>query len=521
MKKVYIKKIPYTIDCDLGTQDVCWLAMSACYEHGNNTFPVTKYVPCMATNKDGEILHPKLVLCKNDKKVGSEIYVKVRHKDSDPLEGEMTAEEKQWFEKAFGNERFFMDVKIRMIPSNELKRDYLFWVTLSYKIHPPLMTFFPDAKEMLTVELEEIGNKNKNELYQGIIKLPFGQVDYIKLHYKDKEGNEKETTDFRNKVTIDRFPEPLLYNEREVLIRQKEAMIKSKESALRSSIKNIEQEKESEAQRLKELQNFLASLPFSIDDIFEYTNKEIPDATNDMIDIFSYLEKDEYFIFRKLFEIFSFYSKFYEESHTNTIDIEALMSFYKSYFDFKKDELASIVSDFKKFYISRVEQVSDYNFLDFIFSIIYLLYNIQIYRNISIEGEFHNIVVLHDKKLEDDGFRALYSDDIALSQVCNNIDFLKKFFQSFSQRKFETYYEMSPNQFLNFIKEVGTKKNFDTITLIEKKFIDDICFFDFLERLVATANKAYTDPNMEHWQKISELIEAMQEIWGDNIDLKK
>ena len=79
---------------------------------------------------------------------------------------------------------------------------------------------------------------------------------------------------------------------------------------------------------------------------------------------------------------------------------------------------------------------------------------------------------------------------------------------------------MSPNQFLNFIKEVGTKKNFDTITLIEKKFIDDICFFDFLERLVATANKAYTDPNMENWQKISELIEAIQEIWGDYIDQK-
>jgi len=524
LKKVFINKIPFTIDCDMGTQDVGWLATTASYEYGAHSFPQSRYLPIMATNKEGEVLHPKLVICKYDKKIGTEIYVKVKNKESDPIDGQMTDEEKNWFNLAFGPERFFMDVKVRLIPSNDLKRDYNFKVFLNYKIHQPYEVFFPDYKDVVELELEEIGVKSKNELYQGIIKLPIGWVDYSKLYYKDKEGQEKETFDNKNKITIERYPEPLLFSEKEVLIRKKENFIKNKETSFRNNIITIEEEKLSEELRLKELENFLDSLPFSLDEIFEHTNKEIQDAQNDLTDIFSYLEKDEYRIFRRLFEIYSFYAKFYEldETHTDTVEIEALMAFYKNYFDLRKEELSTIVTDFRKFHISRLDVTTDYSFLDFVFSIIYLLYNIQIYKTISIETELNNILIIHEKRLQDDSFNAMFTDELVMNQIVSKIDFLKEFFHQYAQNKFENYHEMAPHDFIAFIKELSAKKNFDAITLIEKKFNNDICFYDFVEKLVFTADKAYPGQDIELFTKVSDLIEAMEGLFnGDTINSNK
>ena len=52
--KVFIDNKPYEIDCDTGIQDVAWLALSACYLYGQETYPITTYLPIMAKNKQGQ-----------------------------------------------------------------------------------------------------------------------------------------------------------------------------------------------------------------------------------------------------------------------------------------------------------------------------------------------------------------------------------------------------------------------------------------------------------------------------------
>ena len=113
LKKVFIERKCFKIDIDLGTQDIAWLATSACYTFGLASYPVSRYLPCMAKNKNGEILHPKLTLCKYDKLVGDEIYVKIRPDPQDVNCDPLTKDENEWLDQAFGKERYKMAVTIK------------------------------------------------------------------------------------------------------------------------------------------------------------------------------------------------------------------------------------------------------------------------------------------------------------------------------------------------------------------------------------------------------------------------
>jgi hypothetical protein len=509
LKKVYINKIPYEIDCDMGTQDVCWLAMSACYYHGMNSYPVARYIPCVARNKEGEVLHPKMVICKYNIKIGDEIYVRIKPKGNDPLEPEISKEEEQWMRQAFSNERFTMDVKVRLQPSNEMKAKDIsnLSINFNFKIHPPYGIFFPNQKENFNVLLEEIGVKGKMELFQANMNMPVGNLEVNKVFYKDVNDVDKEAVG--GKVTIDRYPDPLLQDQREKLIREKESMIKKKEYSLKQNIRNIEEQKKAEAIRLKELQVFLKSLPFSIDDIFEYSNKEIQDATKDLVSIFSILEKDEYSLFKKLYEIFNDYCKFYADDAT-TIDIESLMSFYKHYFDHSKETLLSIITDLQKYYFDRLPSSSEYNFLDFIHLLVYLLYKIHVYKMVSIDPEFEYIYMHHDTKMNDENLRAVYKDDFVIGIIKSNIDFLKRLFMKYSKHKFDNYYELTPSSFISFAKELSIKKGYDYVVLTDgMKFYDDCCFFDFLEKIVIMASRSSNEYELDLPLKLSMFIDVL------------
>ena len=109
--KVHIEHYSYEVDCDSGTQDIAWLAISACYLHGINSYPVSRYIPTMAKNMDGKVLHPKLILFKNEKLIGTDIRVKIRGLDLDL--NETTEEDKVWYNQAFRIERFMMNATIK------------------------------------------------------------------------------------------------------------------------------------------------------------------------------------------------------------------------------------------------------------------------------------------------------------------------------------------------------------------------------------------------------------------------
>ena len=137
------------------------------------------------------------------------------------------------------------------------------------------MIFYPQYEntDNITFELKE-----NNGVYQMSSNIPFGDLDISKILYTDKEGNIKETFDFsKNKLVIEKFPDPLLPQEKENVIKKKEEILKSKQNSLTLNIKQIEEMKKTEHQRLNELEQFLSSIPFSLDDIFEYTTKEIQD----------------------------------------------------------------------------------------------------------------------------------------------------------------------------------------------------------------------------------------------------
>jgi len=111
--KVNIREKTYEIDCDIGTQDIAWLALAACYMYGEEFFPVTKFLPCMATNKDGEILHPRINIYKYHKTlIGDEINVKIKPAASDNFMNEFDKNDMKWCKQAFYEEKFFMDIVI-------------------------------------------------------------------------------------------------------------------------------------------------------------------------------------------------------------------------------------------------------------------------------------------------------------------------------------------------------------------------------------------------------------------------
>lgn len=113
IKKVFVEKKMFEIDCDLGTQDVAWLALSATYSYGLSNYPVSRYIPCLAMNKVGEILHPKLCIFKYEKLIGEEIYIKIRPDSQDVNSDSLTDDELLWLDQAFGNERFYMNINLK------------------------------------------------------------------------------------------------------------------------------------------------------------------------------------------------------------------------------------------------------------------------------------------------------------------------------------------------------------------------------------------------------------------------
>ena len=131
--KVFIDNKPYEIDCDTGIQDVAWLALSACYLYGQETYPITTYLPIMAKNKQGQILHPKLVILQNRQLIGDEINIKVKRKFG-TIGSELSPEEEDWYDNAFGQGRFMQTVSAYLKPVNEIKRDNRFKLEYDFEM---------------------------------------------------------------------------------------------------------------------------------------------------------------------------------------------------------------------------------------------------------------------------------------------------------------------------------------------------------------------------------------------------
>ena len=211
---VYINTQAFEIDCDTGTQDIAWLALCACNLYGQNTFPVTTYLPIMAKSQNGTTLHPKLVIIKNKEQIGDVITVEVRKKANE-VGSEMTEEQKEWYNDAFLEGRFKMQVSIKLRPSAEIRKDNKFKLEFSYDINPKLVLFFPEFGG--TISTEVVAKTRKND-FEGELKIPFGTLKPKRILFcnKTQDVYDKETTDFiKNEVQYSLVPEILNESEKE------------------------------------------------------------------------------------------------------------------------------------------------------------------------------------------------------------------------------------------------------------------------------------------------------------------
>lgn len=494
--KVYINNKPYEIDCDTGIQDIAWLSLSACYLYGQETYPISTYLPIMARNKKGQELHPKLVILQNQQLIGEEITVKVKKKYG-TIGSELTKEEEEWYYNAFGEGRFMQTVSVYLKPVNEIKKDNKFKLEYNFEIEENISLFFPEFKDKLYFELEE--TERKGEFF-GERKIPFGKMKLEKIIFCEKNSDawDKETTDFiKNDVVLKKTPDVLTPSAKEEYLRSKEEKIRDKEIKIKQDIINAEKQKKEEELRMIKLKEYMGQIPYTLEEIYSYTQSELTMDEQDLVEIFELLERNEYLIFRKLFEIFNDYCKFYQDNEELTIDGLAENNFLSTYFD-KRDNLEDITEEFQREYISRFEKdTTEIDFKEFVYIIIFLLVSILKHKDIKITEEIEALFHTHEEKMKSKSFRDLYKNDQVSSLLKNNYLPIKTAFEKFGSKKEKTEItEMTVTQLLSFASTLSKKFQFNLgkMTKGEAKTEKNIDYFDFMRIVVAMSTNLF-DPN--------------------------
>ena len=317
--KVYINNRPFEIDCDTGTQDIAWLSISACYLYGKDAWPITTYLPIIARNKKDEILHPKLVICKNIELIGDEIKVKIRKKFGD-IGYEMTDEENEWYNDAFLEGRFMSNIHVSLKPSTELRKEQnQYKIQFKFTIQENIKLFFPNYSSEVICNTDQKGKRSDH--FEGNMKVPFGKLVPEKIIYGSAKEKlfDKETQDFiKNDIVVTKSPEILTEEEKEKILREKEDIIREKEKKIKEDIINSEKEKKEEEIRMIRLKEELEKIPFTLEEVYNYVKQQMYMSEQDLVEIFELLERNEYRIYRKLFDIFHGYLQYYLEHENMT-----------------------------------------------------------------------------------------------------------------------------------------------------------------------------------------------------------
>ena len=506
----------FEIDCDTGTQDVAWLALCACNLYGQNTFPVTTYLPILAKNQSGAILHPKLVIVKNLNLIGDVIYVDVRKKASEVC-SELTDEQKEWYNDAFLEGRFKMNVAVRLRPCNEIRKDNKFKVEFEYDVLPKLALFFPEYAGGV-ISIEVTAKTRRNDIFEGEMKIPFGALKPKRILFCNKNQDlfDKETSDFgKNEVTYPCTPEILSENEKENYLRQKEDKIRDKEIKIKENILNAEKEKKEEEERFEQLKKYMTQIPFTLEEVYFHVKDQIDMNEQDLVEIFELLERNEYILFRKLFEIFFDYCKFYDSNTNLTIDALSVINFLNLFFS-KRKGVENIAEEFQNLYLSRLERDgTEIDFKEFIYIIIFLLYSIMIHKDINICTEIASISKTHEALLESESYRAL-NKNINITAILNsNYSFLKAIFNKYGIKKDKNEAsEMSEIQFFNFASDVSKSLNYDLVKMSKEdvKTTTNIDYFDFLRKIIAMALNLTSKPEEEVENNNSEFKKDVEYI---------
>ena len=499
---VVIENQSFEIDCDTGTQDVAWLSLCACSLYGQTTYPITTYLPILAKNQSGTILPPKLVIVKNMEMIGEKIYVDVRKKDKE-VNSELTKQQKEWYSDAFLEGRIKMTVNVKLKPSGEIRKDNKFKVVFNYQILPKIATFFPEYGKTIEVEMKSMSKGKKDYNFEGEIKIPFGTLKQSKILFCQKNSDEydKETSDFsKNELTFFTNNEMLSDEDKESYLRKKEDLIKDKEIKIKQNIIDAEKEKKEEEERFEKLKRYMTQIPFTLEEVYQYVKEQIDMNDQDLVEIFELLERNEYYVFRKLFEIFFDYCQFYENNTELTIDSIAVLNFLNLFFRNNKN-VEKIGEEFENLYISRLERDgTQIDFKEFIYIIIFLLYSLMIHSQINICHEIEKIPKKYEVLLEVESYKAMNKNKEIVATLNVYFKPLKRIFNRYGIRKDGSEpMEMTAEKFYNFFTDVSNMCKFDLIKLnkgdVRTEYSIDI--FDFLRKIVGMAINLTEKPEKE------------------------
>ena len=499
---VIIENHSFEIDCDTGTQDVAWLALCACSLYGQSTYPITTYLPILAKNQGGAVLAPKLVIVKNMDLIGEKVYVDVRKKASE-VNSELTPKQQEWYNDAFLEGRFKMTVNVKLKPSGDIRKDNKFKVVFHYEILPKIATFFPQYGNTIEVEMKSTSKGRKDYNFEGEAKIPFGKLKQSKILFCQKNADvfDKETSDFsKNELSFTTTNEMLSDEDKEQYLRKKEDLIRDKEIKIKQNIIDAEKEKKEEEERFEKLKKYMTQIPFTLEEVYQYVKEQIDMNDQDLVEIFELLERNEYLVYRKLFEIFFDYCQFYENNTDLTIDSIAVLNFLNLFFRNNKN-VEKIGEEFENLYISRLERDgTQIDFKEFIYIIIFLFYNLMIHSQINICNEIQHITKKYEVLLEIESFNAMNKDKQVVSILNVNFKSLKRIFNKYAIRKDSSEpMEMSAEKFYNFFTDVSNMCKFDLIKLnkgdVKTEYNIDI--FDFLRKIVGMAINLTEKPEKE------------------------
>jgi hypothetical protein len=506
---VIIENQSFEIDCDTGTQDVAWLALCACSLYGQNTYPITTYLPIMAKNQSGTILPPKTVIVKNMELIGEKVYVDVRKKAKE-VNSELTDKQKEWYNDAFLEGRFKMTVTVKLKPSGDIRKDNKFKVVFNYEILPKIAMFFPQYGDTVEVEMKSTSKGRKDYNLEGEIKIPFGKLKQKKILFCQKTADvyDKETSDFtKNELSFTTSNEILSDDDKEKYLRMKEELIRDKEIKIKQNIIDAEKEKKEQEERFEQLKKYMTQIPFTLEEVYQYVKEQIDMNDQDLVEIFELLERNEYFVFRKLFEIFFDYCQFYENNTDLTVDSIAVLNFLNLFFRNNKN-VQKIGEEFENLYISRLERDgTQIDFKEFIYIIIFLLYNIMIHSQINICHEIENIPKKYAVFLEMEAYEAMNKNKEIVTLLNVHFRPIKKIFNKYAIKKDNSEpMEMTAEKFYNFFADVANLCKYDLIKLnkgdVKTEYNIDI--FDFLRKIVGMALNLTVKPEKDEEDNTNE-----------------
>lgn len=554
--KVIINQEEFIINTDLGIQDVAYISLAAANLYGRNSIPKGKPLPIIAHNDKKEYLHPKMTILNYSKLIGNLIHVKIKEELLNPSL-QLTDEEKKWISQAYGNEKNQMDLKFKFLASVQDFKYSIKYFYLKFKIIYENEDYskindsnFNNNEENSSIyEVILTQNDTTPEIHEYKTQVSIGEIQIIRVYYKDTPETSKEITDFnRNKLIVEKFPEPILKKEKENIIKRNEMKVLNKERELQGIISRIEEEKLVEKIRIKELQDFLESVPYTLDELYEEITNQIPNSESEMEGLFQLFQNNEFHYFRSIYSLFEDYSIYFnnQEEYGEYIDIYSAKHSILTYFNKSNvAEYESIQISFKNYYIDKMKNDYKFKFDDYFYSIIHTLYfNNNLNSFDMIPSHLEYFFNSYNKVKETEAYNSFFKDPLVVSQIKSNLVFFIRLFNKEAQENImPNYKEMTITTFSSILHSVSKEnRDYNFIDLWKEiQFTSSINFISFLQSICQIGENAVfekkedilvssninkeTDNNLEtkapvfyeKFEKIGSFIEAFKKTFPEHI----